>query len=1210
MEKGGFRQIPAMKKKMLHSLGIKLLALFVACSGSQFMMGPAAHALDELDQVNDIMADTYQFRVDDFGQTFTAGRDGFLYDLALNLTHLQGQVGGVMTVDIIEGKSMTGPVLGTSSIPNKDLPIGQNFWHTFHFYGGVPMQSGKVYTIRLHSTENYPNWLTHTVDHYPRGGMYRAGNWLPQDGLFRTYVSAAQHEEATMIDFSLSQLSVLYGDTVVLSAKLLGRGQPLADQKITFTIDQTEIGSAVTDGSGVATLNYPVNKDPGMHQLKAAFAGDNIEFAGSSALHSLEVDRGYLTIKADDVSREYGMSNLFHATYTGLAPWDSPASLGEISYSTTATPSSPVGIYQIYVSDFKSNKYHVTYMPGLLNVTKAPLTVTASDATRRYGEANPVFQGTLTGLRNGDAIQATYDTSASPTSAVGNYLITAGLDDPDLKLRNYNVTRQPGMLKITPAPLSVTTQDVSRWVGYPNPAFTGTLNGVTDFDDVTATYHTDADENSPAGDYPITAEMNDPQHRLGNYDVTHNYGMLKVYDPPAIGFSGNDQADRVTGNVTLPGQDASGSEITWTSTDTQVIDPQTGHILRPSREAGDAQVTLTAAVHKNGTEYAKQYPLTVKALEDLTDSEAASRDEAALEIGFAPGDGADHVTQPVVLPATGQWGSGISWSSSEPDVIDPQTGQVHRPQDEDAGVTLTATIARGNDVRTKPFELKVLKEGVPAPSPTGLAFSQEAYSLAAGQSLPTVVNSTYSDGASYVLSDGVVFASAKPEIAGIDERGVIRGLSQGQTVISATYGGMTAQATVTVTKPAPPGNGDSGSVSPVVPDLPAPPKNDPVPEFTLQIVTSEGKTEKIGLTKAQLQEKQIRIETKHSGGTFLLSQELLENMKSANPDAALVFQNGMMSFKLPLSELDAEKAAAAAGLSGSDLRFQIVMEPKASAAKLPNANGAVLSEPSRFDLLISNGKDTPVPVSAFGQYVESTLSLGEKNIPATAFVVWLDESSGEYRFVPARFETKNGETFAVIQRRGTGVYTVLDQPAAFKDLERHWGEKEILLLASKRIVQGRTDEDFVPEGAITRGEAAALLVRALGLKDEKTAASFSDVSEGWYEAYIGTASQADLIQGYADGTFRPSDNISREQLASMLIRAIRYTGKTPTPSMQSVHAADREQISGWAREAVDEAAGLGILQGNEKGALNPGANVTRAEAAIMLYRTLKQLDFI
>ena len=78
---------------------------------------------------------------------------------------------------------------------------------------------------------------------------------------------------------------------------------------------------------------------------------------------------------------------------------------------------------------------------GVLNVTAAGLTVTANNASRAYGNTNPLFTGIITGIQNGDDITATYASSASVTSPVGMYVIIPTLVDPSGRLTNYTIVQ-------------------------------------------------------------------------------------------------------------------------------------------------------------------------------------------------------------------------------------------------------------------------------------------------------------------------------------------------------------------------------------------------------------------------------------------------------------------------------------------------------------------------------------------------------------------------------------------------------------------------------------------------------------------------------------------------------------------------------------------------------------------------------------------------
>ena len=158
----------------------------------------------------------------------------------------------------------------------------------------------------------------------------------------------------------------------------------------------------------------------------------------------------------------------------------------------------------------------------------ATLVVTAINAGRFYGDSNPEFTGIITGLNNGDNITVTYTSVANPGSSVGDYAIVPTLVDPDNKLGNYNVVINNGTLTVTPAPLSIVADDVTRAAGQPNPAFTGTITGIKNGDDITATHDSPATSGSEAGTYPIVPTLKDASGRISNYAVTISNGTLTV----------------------------------------------------------------------------------------------------------------------------------------------------------------------------------------------------------------------------------------------------------------------------------------------------------------------------------------------------------------------------------------------------------------------------------------------------------------------------------------------------------------------------------------------------------------------------------------------------------------------------------------------------------------------------------------------------------
>ena len=158
-----------------------------------------------------------------------------------------------------------------------------------------------------------------------------------------------------------------------------------------------------------------------------------------------------------------------------------------------------------------------------------------------------------------------------------------------------------------------------------------------------------------------------------------------------------------------------------------------------------------------------------------------------------------------------------------------------------------------------------------------------------------------------------------------------------------------------------------------------------------------------------------------------------------------------------------------------------------------------------------------------------------------------------------------------------------------------------IYLVDRGIVQGRTETLFEPLASVTRAEFVKMLAAAAG-----TAASgdgetpFSDVShDAWYAPYVAWASENGLVNGFG-GQFRPSDNITKQDMAVMLQRYAQTAG-IQIPDMEAgITFDDDATISSYAKEAVYGLQKAGIVSGDINGRFYPKSSATRAQAAKML----------
>ena len=227
--------------------------------------------------------------------------------------------------------------------------------------------------------------------------------------------------------------------------------------------------------------------------------------------------------------------------------------------------------------------------------------------------------------------------------------------------------------------------------------------------------------------------------------------------------------------------------------------------------------------------------------------------------------------------------------------------------------------------------------------------------------------------------------------------------------------------------------------------------------------------------------------------------------------------------------------------------------------------------------------------------------------PQKLGVYRLNEETGTWEYVGGRYDPLN-KTISV-SRDHLSTYGVMLYDKAFSDTAGHWAESDIGLMASRHIANGMTEDEFAPDGTITRSQFATLLVRALGLELTDEGSVFADVAgPAWYRQYVMAANKAGLVNGMGEGKFAPDANISREQMAVMIMRA--YNELMDTDYMNISTTAqlrfdDERSIASWASHAVLIANDLGIINGMTAETFAPGQNATRAQAIVMIKRLLE-----
>ena len=173
--------------------------------------------------------------------------------------------------------------------------------------------------------------------------------------------------------------------------------------------------------------------------------------------------------------------------------------------------------------------------------------------------------------------------------------------------------------------------------------------------------------------------------------------------------------------------------------------------------------------------------------------------------------------------------------------------------------------------------------------------------------------------------------------------------------------------------------------------------------------------------------------------------------------------------------------------------------------------------------------------------------------------------------------------------------------------ETDWFYDVVLQLAKDGIVNGMTETTFEPQGTLTRAEFATMLYRIAGTPAAEAESTYSDVKTGdWYYNAVVWATEAGVVNGMGDGTFAPNDNITRQEMATMLYRLAKAE-KVEEDKLASF--PDAASVADWAKDAMNWAVASGLINGVKAAdgtvTLDAQSGATRAQIATLLMRFLK-----
>jgi len=307
--------------------------------------------------------------------------------------------------------------------------------------------------------------------------------------------------------------------------------------------------------------------------------------------------------------------------------------------------------------------------------------------------------------------------------------------------------------------------------------------------------------------------------------------------------------------------------------------------------------------------------------------------------------------------------------------------------------------------------------------------------------------------------------------------------------------------------------------------------------------------------------------------------------------------------------------------SNSDNKFTVNLEglDEAIKDKVDSIVLEVVTKDGGFVLSVDGNKEdlnnvTDVIVNSKGIFltVDNTRVKVTDQLPATT----IDFTNARaVRVIDGKVATvshyTDGDNLKITSNNLKDVLVTSRIAAPFDDVvETDWYHNDVQDIFNYGITQGTTSTTYSPLANITRAQFATMIARALELTniDIDGQYTLSDLTGKWYANEVQALVDLGIITGYKDGTFGGENKLTRQQSAAMIARMLEHMG-VDTASKGNVAFADMDRISDYAKEAVQFLAANDVLISGKGTKFNPYNNLTRAQMAKVVMRSLRLSDW-
>lgn len=253
--------------------------------------------------------------------------------------------------------------------------------------------------------------------------------------------------------------------------------------------------------------------------------------------------------------------------------------------------------------------------------------------------------------------------------------------------------------------------------------------------------------------------------------------------------------------------------------------------------------------------------------------------------------------------------------------------------------------------------------------------------------------------------------------------------------------------------------------------------------------------------------------------------------------------------------------------------------------------------------------EEPVPSS---KVVDKEGELVQIQAPAgvnpNTFVPYYLDKEGNKVYVASSF-VENGVLYFIAPIAGK--YFFDENAITFKDTKDHWAKSSIDFMAARGLFIGIGDDQFAPNGTMTRAMFVTVLHRLAGQPEPKNKVTFQDIPSGiWYEKAVAWANENKIVNGMTDKTFAPDSLVTREQMCAMIARYVRFIKigqSTGNMDENTLAFIDANEISDWALEDVEFCRSMGLVIGLPDNSFAPRVGSNRGENCTVFMRLIELL---